>query len=172
MWWSSDGPPWTTSSGRPSAPRSTTCSRVSEISMWRPTLATLAMVRRRMRRGRLAWMAALGALLAPVAARADDASLYRGADPRPGPDILYAPPADAPQLHNSGPWQAEPILVSGAGSYRDGEYVYQDFLYDDHGASSGQRDPDDPRTGNDTFSQPNGTYTYPTDPVYAQNAAD
>jgi C-terminal binding-module, SLH-like, of glucodextranase len=107
-----------------------------------------------------------------ASARADDASLYRGPAPRPGPDILYAAPADAPQLRNAAPWRAAPILVSGATSYRDGEFVYQDFLYDDHGANAGQRDPGDPRAGDDTFSAPNGTYTYPTDPVYAQNAAD
>ncbi|MEO8687950.1 MAG: glucodextranase DOMON-like domain-containing protein [Solirubrobacteraceae bacterium] len=118
-----------------------------------------------------AGLAAL-AVIGAAPARADDASLYQGPAPRPGPDILYAPPADAPQLHNSGPWRAQPILVSGAGSYRDGEFVYQDFLYDDHGANAGQRDPGDPRAGDDSFSQPNGTYTYPTDPVYAQNAAD
>ena len=92
---------------------------------------------------------------------------------RPGPDILYEPPATAPQLTNSGVWKADPILVSGATSYRDGEFVYQDFLYDDHGANGGQRDPNDPRSGDDTFSGPNGTYTYPTDQKrYAQNAAD
>ena len=34
------------------------------------------------------------------------------------------------------------------------------------------RDPGDPRAGEDSFSLPNGTYTYPTDPVYANNAAD
>ncbi|MGH3326565.1 MAG: hypothetical protein ACRDPT_01985, partial [Streptomycetales bacterium] len=32
--------------------------------------------------------------------------------------------------------------------------------------------PQDPRSGDDTFSQPNGTYTYPTAPAYAGNAAD
>ena len=115
---------------------------------------------------------AVALALVPSAARADDASLYRGAAPRPGPDILYAAPADAPQLRNSGVWGAAPILVSGATSYRNGEFVYQDFLYDDHGANAGQRDPGDPRSGDDIFSQPNGTYTYPTDPLYAQNAAD
>ena len=113
---------------------------------------------------------------APAAALADPSSLYRGPGPRPGPDILYEPPATAPQLTNAGPWQAEPILVSGASAYRDGEFLYQDFLYDDHGANSGRRDANDPRsnagTASDTFSMPNGTYTYPTDPVYAMNAAD
>ncbi|MGH3326736.1 MAG: hypothetical protein ACRDPT_02870, partial [Streptomycetales bacterium] len=63
------------------------------------------------------------------AASADGAgSLYGGPGPRPGPDVLYRPPARAPQLSNGGPWQAEPILISGASAYRDGEFLYQDFL--------------------------------------------
>ena len=37
--------------------------------------------------------------------------------PRPGPDILYWPLAHSPQLENTGPWQAAPILVSGASAY-------------------------------------------------------
>jgi putative esterase len=91
---------------------------------------------------------------------------------RPGPDILYAPPARAPQLQNTGVWRAPPILISGASAYRRGEFVYQDFLYDDHGAR-GQRDPADPRRKVDeTAATPNGSYTYPTDPAYAGNAAD
>ena len=109
----------------------------------------------------------LGALAASAAAE----GLYAGPGPRPGPDILYAPPAVAPQLTNTGVWKADPILISGASAYRSGEFLYQDFLYDDHGARE-QRDPGDPRTGADTFSQPNGTYTYPTDRAYAANAAD
>jgi hypothetical protein len=74
--------------------------------------------------------------------------------PRPGPAILYAPPPRAPQLENApgSPWHAKPILVSGASAYRDGEFLYQDYLFDDRGAGS--------------------TYTYPTDPRYAGNAAD
>jgi hypothetical protein len=51
--------------------------------------------------------------------------------PRPGPDLLYRPAPRAPQLENTGYWTAPPILVSGTSAYRDGEYVYQDFLYDD-----------------------------------------
>ncbi|MGH2978764.1 MAG: hypothetical protein ACRDLQ_03900 [Solirubrobacterales bacterium] len=110
--------------------------------------------------------------LLPVAAlAAPSGSLYSGPGPRPGPDILYAPPATAPQLTNASPWKAQPILVSGAGAYRGGEYLYQDFLYDDHGANQ-LPDPTDPRATGDTFSKPNGTYTYPTDPGYAHNAAD
>ncbi len=128
-----------------------------------------------MRVRRVGWIAAGIAACAAASsspALADDASLYQGPAPRPGPDLLYEAPAVAPQLQNTGIWNASPILVSGAGSYRSGEYVYQDFLYDDHGANSGTSDPNDPRAGDDTFSKANGTYTYPTDPAYAQNAAD
>jgi hypothetical protein len=53
---------------------------------------------------------------------------------RPGPDALYAEAPVAPQLHNVAPWKAPPILVSGAQAYRRGEWLYQDYLLDDHGA--------------------------------------
>ena len=89
---------------------------------------------------------------------------------RPGPPILYAPPAEAPQLQNTGIWHAAPILISGVDAYRDGEYLYQGFLYDDNGAKQ-SKDDNDPRKNND-FSKQNGTYTYPSDPAYAENAAD
>ncbi|HEX5113831.1 MAG TPA: hypothetical protein VFW65_01405 [Pseudonocardiaceae bacterium] len=74
--------------------------------------------------------------------------------PRPGPAILYAPPPRAPQLENApgSPWHAAPILVSGTSAYRRGEFLYQDYLFDDRGAGT--------------------TYTYPTDPRYAKDAAD
>ena len=118
------------------------------------------------------WIAALAALLAlPVAASAALPGVSSG--PRPGPDALYAPPPkEAPQLENAGPWKAAPILVSGSQAYRGGEWLYQDFLHDDHGAS-GARDPADP-FGPDAhlFSPTAGSMTYPTDPVYAHNAAD
>jgi hypothetical protein len=90
---------------------------------------------------------------------------------RPGPDVLYAPAASSPQLENVGVWSADPILVSGASAYRGGEFLYQDFLYDDHGAAE-QSDPGDPRSAGNLFSRPSGTYTYPTDPAYANDAAD
>jgi S-formylglutathione hydrolase FrmB len=92
---------------------------------------------------------------------------------RPGPDALYAPPpAEVPQLENGAPWRADPILVSGAQAYRDGEWLYQDYLHDDHGGA-GLREPADP-FGVDAhlFSPTAGTMTYPTDAVYAHNAAD
>jgi Putative esterase len=117
---------------------------------------------------------ALSLAVLSTAALADPSSLYTGPGPRPGPDILYAPLAAAPQLDNapSSVWQASPILVSGASAYRSGEFLYQDFLYDDHGARGSARDTGDPRTAGDSFSAPNGTYTYPTSAAYANNAAD
>jgi hypothetical protein len=111
------------------------------------------------------------ALAVPAAASAALPSVSSGH--RPGPDALYAPPpSSVPQLENSAPWVADPILVSGTQAYRDGEWLYQDFLHDDHGAA-GARDPEDP-FGPDAhlFSPTAGTLTYPTDPVYANNAAD
>ncbi|HWA65952.1 MAG TPA: hypothetical protein VG899_06230 [Mycobacteriales bacterium] len=91
---------------------------------------------------------------------------------RPGPDILYAKPAVAPQLDNRGIWKAPPILVSGTSAYRDGEWMYQDYLYDDHGAL-GVLDPTTPYKLVDfLFSSTAGTYTYPTAKKYADNAAD
>jgi pimeloyl-ACP methyl ester carboxylesterase len=115
---------------------------------------------------------AAAAVLVPGTAGAK--SLYSGPGPRPGPDLLYAKRPVAPQLTNRKPWRAKPILVSGTTSYRNGEFLYQDFLYDDSGARF-TADPQDPKAdGGPTnlFSKHNGTYTYPTDAAYANNAAD
>jgi hypothetical protein len=91
---------------------------------------------------------------------------------RPGPDVLYEPAAKAPQLQNVKPFRGRPILISGATAYRRGEFIYQDFLYDSHGAS-GVKDPSDPFTSTDfLFSPKAGTLTYPSDPRYANDAAD
>ena len=91
---------------------------------------------------------------------------------RPGPDVLYAPPAKAPQLENVAPFSAAPILVSGATAYRHGEFLYQDFLHDDRGAA-GTADTTDPTSGGSlSWKAKAGTLTYPTDPVFANNAAD
>jgi len=133
------------------------------VSRWGPRAAALAAC----------------ALAAAPSAAAARSSLYSGPPPRPGPAILYRKPARAPELTNAGIWHARPILISGASAYRRGEFLYQDYLYDDHGARGAARDPGDPRQdpgGNtasgDAFSAPNGTYTYPTAPAYANNAAD
>ena len=106
------------------------------------------------------------ALLAALAAAPAEAQ-------RPGPDVLYEKPATAPQLTNARPFRAKPILVSGATAYRRGEFLYQDFLYDSHGAA-GTRDPEDPfdPVGGFLFSPKAGTLTYPSDPAFANDAAD
>jgi hypothetical protein len=111
------------------------------------------------------------ALALTVVPAAVGASLYTGPGSQPGPPILYRSPALAPQLSNAGVWHASPILVSGATAYRKGEFLYQDWLYDDHGAHE-VADPNDPRASGDTFSKPDGTYDYPTGPGYANDAAD
>lgn len=97
----------------------------------------------------------------------------------PGPDILYAEAPRVPQFENTGVWQAEPLKVSGASAYVQGEFLYQDWIYDDHGANGGLPDPVDPAAGllngavaDGVFSRYAGTYNYPDDPVYANNAAD
>ena len=91
---------------------------------------------------------------------------------RPGPDVLYAPVPRAPQLENVAPFAAKPILVSGATAYRQGEFLYQDFLHDDRGAA-GTADTTDPTSGGTLqWKAKAGTLTYPTDPVFAGNAAD
>ncbi len=119
----------------------------------------------------MALAGAVAVLMLAAASPAAARSLYSGPGPRPGPDLLYAKPKAAPQLSNRKPFKARPILVSGATSYRKGEFLYQDFLYDDHGARQAP-DPNDPKGAGNLFSKPNGTYTYPTDPRYANNAAD
>src|SRR4051812_19520530 len=129
-------------------------------------IGTMPCVRRR------GWLGAgaVGMLLA-CGATAEAGSLYSGPGPRPGPDLLYSKPAKLPQLANAGIWKAKPILVSGTTAYRRGEFLYQDYLYDDTGARQ-TPDPSDPRMAGNLFSKPNGTYTYPTDREYASNAAD
>ncbi|MFC5729323.1 hypothetical protein [Nocardioides vastitatis] len=100
--------------------------------------------------------AAAGGTVACGSSPADNGTGYRPPSNRSslppataGPAILHAPLASTPQLENAGPWRAEPIMISGARSYRDGEFVYQDFLYDDR------------------------ALTYPDEPErYAGNAAD
>lgn len=85
----------------------------------------------------------------------------------PGPGVLYAPAPYSPQLENLPPWSASPILVSGSWAYRDGEFLYQDFLFDDYGAA-GTR----PEEHVAINSRSAGTLVYPSDAVYANNAAD
>ena len=92
--------------------------------------------------------------------------------PLPGPSILYEAAATPPQLVNTGIWTATPILISGASAYRNGEYLYQDFIYDDHGAAGVQDTNQIAELQEDSLSRWTGTYTYPTSPSYGLNAAD
>ena len=64
-------------------------------------------------------------------------------------------------------------MVSGAEAYRDGEFLYQDYMYDDYGAA-GVPDPSNPfNPVANLFSPNHGTLDYPTDTaLYANNAAD
>jgi hypothetical protein len=103
-----------------------------------------------------------------------------GTSPRPGPEVLYQPLAQSPQLENAPktPWHAKPILISGASAYRTGEFVYQGYVYDDHGAKEVE-DPTNPMnspggdpSGGDLFSKPDGTYDYPLGSEYHENAAN
>jgi hypothetical protein len=120
---------------------------------------------------RRAHLIALLALVAAAPAQAGSLPKVKSGH-RPGPDVLYEKPARAPQLTNAKPFRAKPILISGATAYRKGEFLYQDWIYDAHGASGG-KDPSDP-FGPDahTFSPKAGAYTYPDDPAYANDAAD
>ena len=90
----------------------------------------------------------------------------------PGPDVLYDEAPEAPQLQNTGIWEAAPLLVSGATAYRDGEWLYQDWLMDDHGAR-GVPDRNSPYgVSHHLYSPAAGTFTYPTAGPYVHNAAD
>lgn len=101
---------------------------------------------------------------------------------RPGPDVLYAPPPRAPQLENRDfRFTAAPLLVSATEAYVAGEYLYSDYLYDDHGSLAMPVDPEQ-QTATDSTTVNGlsanalafqvGSISYPTDPVYAGNAAD
>jgi hypothetical protein len=117
---------------------------------------------------------ALLGVLALTAPAAEAASLPAGGDgERPGPPLLYEAPPKVPQLSNRAPFAADPLLVSGTDAYRDGEYLYQDYLFDDRGANTAAGAGTRPKTGNNYgFAPTAGDYLYPTDPKYGRNAAD
>jgi len=126
-------------------------------------------------RGPLAVLA-LGALTAGAMAAAapTEASLLHGAalpravapaerGPLPGPSILHAPPARAPQFENTGVWRAEPTRVCMTSAYRAGEFLYQGCVWDDNGGGPAYRW---------YFYTFDKDYTYPTAPKYRDNAAN
>jgi hypothetical protein len=91
---------------------------------------------------------------------------------RPGPPLLYAwPPAVSP-LSSSAPFSAPPLLVSGTDAYRDGEYLYQDYLFDDRGADTAPGSGTRVDNGNEAATPTAGDVQYPTADRYGGNAAD
>src|SRR5829696_8616937 len=119
-----------------------------------------------MRRLLLATVA--GLLAAAPAAHAGSLPSF-DTGPRPGPPLLYSAPPHVPQLENSAPFRARPLLVSGTDAYRRGEYLYQDYLFDDHGAETGAATS---LPGTAGFSPASGDLAYPAGARYANNAAD
>lgn len=93
---------------------------------------------------------------------------------RPGPPLLYQPEPSAPPLSVKAPFAAKPLLVSGTDALRAGEYLFQDYLFDDRGADTvlgaGSRGVGNP--GNDIASSTAGDVLYPTADRFAGNAAD
>ena len=87
---------------------------------------------------------------------------------RPGPEILYQPAPQIAELSVKGPFRAAPLLVSGTDAYREGEYLYQDYLWDDRGANTV------PGGGNRgvTVQPTAGDVLYPTAERFGRNAAD
>jgi dienelactone hydrolase len=78
-------------------------------------------------------------------------------------------PANAPELDNVRGWKASHLLVGGSDAYINGEYLYQDFLYDDHGASNNAS----LLTAPAKFHYSSGGIQYPTnDEKYGQNSGD
>lgn len=98
---------------------------------------------------------------------------------RPGPTLLYLPPVESPQLQNHNPrFVAAPILVQGQEAYVNGEYLYQDFIYDDYGSDVSNDDANETgvTVGNSDLNglEPRvGDIDYPTNFArYGGNAAD
>ncbi len=77
---------------------------------------------------------------------------------RPGPPLLYEHAPHVAQLSVLAPFHAAPLLVSGTDAYRDGEYLYQDYLFDDHGA--------------DTVPGSGSSATWASMPLFAPTAGD
>ncbi len=92
------------------------------------------------------------------------------------------PPRGGSAAENRDPrFRVAPVLVSGTEVYQAGEYVYTDYLYDDHGAQTSPLNTTDQGGSNSTtanglsanaLAYKAGNVRYPTDPVYAGNAAD
>lgn len=114
-----------------------------------------------------------------TAAAADDVNVTGcepsdgGSSPPPGPDVLHETPVTAPQFESDDEWAAEPLMVCGAEAYDDGEFLYQDWVYDDYGANTDEFDRDPQPATDQSIATPVGDIVYPTDDArYRDNAAD
>lgn len=115
---------------------------------------------------------AFGATLALVAPPADASSLRTvRTGQRPGPSLLYRSPPRSP-LSVRPPFASAPLRVSGTDAYRRGEYLYQDYLFDDRGADTVSGPGARFEGGRNAASPTAGDVFYPTAPRYAGNAAD
>ena len=121
----------------------------------------------------LAVVATGATLVVPAAATAASLPSVSSGE-RPGPPLLYAEAPNAPELSVKAPFSAAPLLISGSEAYRDGEYLYQDYLFDDRGADTvplrGSRNSDDP--AGDVAASTGGDVLYPTAARFGGNAAD
>ena len=115
-------------------------------------------------RSTLAVLAAGGLLAWWAYPSAADQTAAAAAPVAPGPAVLNAPAPTAPQLENTGVWQAKPTMICHTSAYRAGEFLNQGCVYDDQGAQL--------VTTNWPEHSLTFAYTYPTDPAYRANAAD
>lgn len=117
----------------------------------------------------------LGCLLAglagPAAALGGSLPTVPSGD-RPGPPLLYDRAVDAPQLSVQAPFRAAPLLVSGTDAYRAGEFLYQDYLFDDRGADTVPGPGSRLGNGRSAASPTAGDIAYPTAERHGGNAAD
>jgi predicted esterase len=116
-------------------------------------------------------LALVAAALVPSRSTADHIG------PLPGPSVLYAPLATAPQFTNTGDWSATSLRTSGSGGFAGGEYLYTDYIFDSFGANTTGvplAAPDIVPNSSDTlFGSATGDVTYPTDAArYGFDAAD
>jgi hypothetical protein len=120
----------------------------------------------------------LGVLVATSPAAADAEGVVPGVPADvPGPVWLHRPPTSAAPFTNAGRWKADPLRVSGASAYVDGEFLFQDWIYDAFGADTTDLvvPPIDssPSTLTGFAGAPTGDVANPTDAArYGGNAAD
>lgn len=127
-------------------------------------------------KGRLLTAAVAATVIAaatPSLAAADSKSLPSvTSGERPGPPLLYRDPPRPPILSVARPFKAAPLLVSGSSAYRDGEFLYQDYLFDDRGADTAPLVGSKSDPSSDIAATPAGDVQYPDGKRYSDNAAD